>query len=212
MEQSGKLTGTPAKTYVKAAITVILILFAGKFVVKDALPYFGLDQEQFGRYWDVKWLLVGHISGGIVALAMGPFQFSKAFRNRYLNTHRWMGRIYLMAILVSVVFSTILAWTSSIKVNFSWALSLQMLAVAWFLTSGMAYLSVLKKRMIQHREWMIRSYIVTFGFVSFRFLNDSAFAYDLMNKFEERGPTIVWFCWTIPLLLAEVIMSWKRNK
>lgn len=211
MEKSTPLTQFKPKSYWRFGLTLFLILFAGKFVINDALPYFGFDKETFGHYWDYKWPLIGHISGGLLALAIGPFQFSTTFRNKFMTTHRWLGRIYLTAILIGTISSTYLAWTSAIRVNFSWAFGLQGLAFAWITTASMAYISVMRGRIIQHKEWMIRSYVVTFAFVTFRWLTDLPIAYQLMEKFEERGPTIIWLSWTIPLLLTEVVLSWKKK-
>jgi uncharacterized membrane protein len=199
------------KSLVTLGIILFLFLFAGRFIVKDALPYFGLDKETFGRYWDFKWPLIGHISGGLIALAMGPFQFSKTFRNKFMNAHRWMGRIYLTAILMGTISSTYLAWTSSYRVNFSWAFGLQSLAFAWIAAATMAYVSVMRGRILQHKEWMIRSYVVTFAFVTFRWLNELTIAKTLMPQFEERGPTLVWLSWTIPLLITEIVLNWKKK-
>jgi uncharacterized membrane protein len=195
----------------KFGIALFLFLFAGRFIVKDALPYFGFDKETFGNYWDFKWPLIGHISGGLLALAIGPFQFSKTFRNKFMNTHRWMGRVYLTAILLGSISSTYLSWTSSIRVNFSWAFALQCLAIAWITTAGMAYISVMRRRILQHKEWMIRSYVVTFAFVIFRFVNELTIARTLMPQFEERGPTIIWLSWAIPLLITELVLNWKKK-
>lgn len=197
--------------YLRLGLAIFLMLFAGTFIINDALPYFGFDKETFGRYWNYKWPLIGHISGGLVALALGPFQFSKRFRNKFMTTHRWLGRIYLTAILIGAISSTYLAWTSAFSINFSWAFGLQALAFAWILTASMAYFSVIRGRILQHKEWMIRSYVVTFAFVTFRWLNDSQIAHQLMNKFEERGPTLVWLSWTIPLLITEIAISWKKK-
>ncbi|MBX9785367.1 MAG: DUF2306 domain-containing protein [Chitinophagaceae bacterium] len=199
------------KSIVTLAIVLFLFLFAGRFIVKDALPYFGLDKETFGWYWDYKWPLIGHISGGLIALAMGPFQFSKTFRNKFISAHRWMGRIYLTAILIGTISATYLAWTSALRVNFSWAFGLQGLAFAWITTATMAYVSVMRKRIAQHKEWMIRSYVITFAFVSFRWFNELTVAKTLMPQFAERGPTIIWLSWTIPLLITEIVLSWKKK-
>ncbi|MDP3313946.1 SDR family NAD(P)-dependent oxidoreductase [Lutibacter sp.] len=57
--------------------------------------------------------------------------------------------------------------------------------------AAMAYISVRRKYIQQHREWMIRSYVLTFSFVTFRWLNELPIAINLMEKFEERGPTII---------------------
>lgn len=199
------------KSYLRFGLTLFLILFAGKFVINDALPYFGFEKATFGDYWDYKWPLIGHISGGLLALAIGPFQFWKTFRNKFMNTHRWLGRIYLTAILIGTISSTYLAWTSAYRVNFSWAFGLQGLAFAWITTASMAYISVMRGRILQHKEWMIRSYVVTFAFVTFRWLVDLQVAHQLMNKFGERGPTVIWLSWTIPLLLTEILLSWKKK-
>ena len=211
MEQSNLLARLRPKSYVRLGLTILLILFAGKFVINDALPYFGFDKATFDSYWDFRWPLIGHISGGLIALTLGPFQFWKSFRNKFINTHRWMGRIYLTAILIGTISATYLAWTSAIRVNFSWAFALQGLAFAWITTASMAYISVMRGRILQHKEWMIRSYVVTFAFVTFRWLTDLPIAHQLMNKFEERGPTIIWLSWTIPLLITEIVLSWKKK-
>jgi uncharacterized membrane protein len=211
MEKLNLSTQLNPKAYLRIGLTIFLILFAGKFVINDALPYFGLDKENFGSYWNYKWPLIGHISGGLLALTIGPFQFSKSFRNKFITTHRWLGRIYLTAILIGTISSTYLAWTSGYRVNFSWAFGLQGLAFAWIMTASMAYISVMRGRILQHKEWMIRSYVVTFAFVTFRWLQDLQIAHQLMNKFEERGPTIIWVSWTIPLLITEIKLSWKKK-
>lgn len=211
MKQSNIFILSKPKSYLRLGLTLFLILFAGKFIIKDALPYFGFEQETFGHYWDFKWMLVGHISTGLLALVLGPFQFWKTFRNKYLTVHRWLGRTYLTAILIGTICATSLAWTSALQVNFSWAFGLQGLAFAWITTATMAYLSVMRKRIQQHKEWMIRSYVVTFAFVTFRWLNELTIVKNLMPEFAERGPTIIWFSWTIPLLITEIILSWNKK-
>lgn len=211
MKQSNIFALTKPQSYLKLLMWIFLILFAGKFIIKDALPYYGFTKEAFGRYWDFKWGLIGHISGGLIALVLGPFQFWKAFRNKYLTIHRWMGKTYLIAILIGTLSSTYLAWTSAYRVNFSWAFGLQGLAFAWIATATMAYISVIRGRILQHKEWMIRSYVVTFAFVTFRWLNELSMVKNLMPEFEERGPTVIWFCWTVPLLLTEIVLSWNKK-
>jgi Predicted membrane protein (DUF2306) len=49
-------------------------------------------------------------------------------------------------------------------------LRIGLLAFAWITTASMAYISVMRGRILQHKEWMIRSYVVTFAFVTFRWL------------------------------------------
>lgn len=210
MKQSSLFILSNPKSYLRLILWLFLIAFAGRFVIKDALPYFGFTEDVFGRFWNYKWSLIGHVSGGLVALLIGPIQFWKAFRNKYLTIHRWLGRIYLIAILVGTISSIYLAWTTGLKIHWTWALALQGLGFAWIVTATMAYVSIRRKRIQQHKEWMIRSYVVTFAFVTFRFLNELPVLRELGN-FVERGPTEIWISWAIPLLVTEVILQCNRK-
>ena len=211
MEKINLLTQLKPKSYLRFGLLLLLILFVGKVTFQEILPYFSLNKESFGRFWDYKWPLVFHISCGLIAMIIGPFQFWKTFRSKYIKTHRMMGRIYLIAILIGTISATNLAWTSGYKISFSWAFGLQALAFAWISTALMAYISVIQGRIIQHKEWMIRSYVVTLGFFFFRILNNSEFVKSIIPEFKERGVTIIWFCWAIPLLITEIVLSWKKK-
>ncbi|RPA68633.1 DUF2306 domain-containing protein [Cyclobacteriaceae bacterium YHN15] len=187
-----------------------LIIFAGKFVINDALPYFGFDEEVYGRFWIMKWPLIGHISGGLIALTIGPFQFWTAFRNKYIKVHRVMGLTYLTAILIGTISSVNMALTTGIAVHWTWALSLIVLALAWISTTGMAFRFILLRRIQMHKEWMVRSYVVTFAFVLFRWLNSTPVFVE-MGNFIERGPTMIWVSWVIPLFVTEMILQWNKK-
>jgi hypothetical protein len=54
---------------------------------------------------------------------------------------------------------------------------------------------------------MIRSYVITYAFVVFRLIDESAVFAPLGV---ERFTTIAWLCWTVPLLFTEVLFAWKR--
>lgn len=210
MKQSTIFSISKPKGYLTLIFWIFIIVFGGSFILKDALPYFGFTEDILGRWWDYKWSLIGHISGGLLAISIGPFQFWKAFRNKYLKTHRWLGRIYLIAILIGTISATHLAWTTALKIHWTWAFALQGLAIAWIITAAMAYVSVLRKRIQQHKDWMIRSYVVTFAFVTFRWLTELPMVQEL-GSFVERGPTTIWVSWTIPLLITEVFINWNKK-
>ena len=210
MNQSNIFTPSKPRGYLALAIWLSIIAFGAKFVIRDALPYFGFNPDVFGYYWDYKWSLIGHISGGLLAITIGPFQFWKGFRTNYVKTHRTLGVIYLIAILIGSISATYLSWTSALSTHWTWAVSLQGLAFAWFCTVLMAYRAIRLHRYTIHKEWMIRSYVVTFGFVLFRWLNELAASYDL-GTFIERGPTIGWACWVIPLFITEMVLQWNKK-
>jgi uncharacterized membrane protein len=209
MEQIKIFSISKPQVLLKRALWIFLIAFAGKFIL-NVLPYFGFEKEVFQRYWDFKWWLMGHIVGGMLALVIGPFQFSETFRKKYLTAHRWFGRIYLTAILIGAISSTYLAWTSALAIHWTWALSLQCLAFAWVCTACMAYISIKLGRIQIHKEWMIKSYVVTFAFVTFRWLASLPPIAGLGN-FIERAPTLVWVSWVIPLFLTNIILQWNKK-
>jgi uncharacterized membrane protein len=188
---------------------VLLLAFSVKFVLK-ALLYFGLQKEVFQRYWNYKWWLLGHIVGGLVALVTGPFQFSQTFRKKYLALHRWLGRIYLTAILIGVISATYLSWTSALAIHWTWAVSLQCLGIVWICTGCMAYLSIRQGRIQAHKEWMIKSYVATFAFVSFRWIIGLP-AIVSLGSFIERAPTVLWVSWVIPLFVTNLILQWTKK-
>ncbi len=203
MKQSSIFSLSERYSHIRLIAWVFLVVFAGRFILKDALPYFGFEEAIFGKWWNYKWTLIGHISGGLLALTIGPFQFWKAFRNKYLTTHHWMGRIYLIAILIGVISSSYLAWTTGLKSSLNWAVALQGLAFAWIVTAAMAYISIMRGQIQQHKEWMTRSYVVTFAFVSFRWLNELPVLEEL------SGSTLIWMSWAIPLMITEIFLQWN---
>ena len=72
----------------------------------------------------------------------------------------------------------------------------------------MAYVAVRRGQIAAHREWVIRSYVVTYSFVNFRWIVELPFMAGLEL---ERFATAGWLCWTLPLLFAEIILQWRRT-
>ncbi len=77
-------------------------------------------------------------------------------------------------------------------------------------TTGLAFLSIISRKFIMHKEWMIRSYIVTFSFVSFRILVDYLPYQSWGLDMAEYYAAMLWSCWVFPLMVAEVIIQGRR--
>jgi uncharacterized membrane protein len=182
-----------------------VLLVAAWFVFHYVFHYYlNYNPAGFDPYWPKRgWLLV-HITCGMAALLIGPWQFSRRLRQRHLQLHRIMGRTYLIA----VACGSMAAFYLAIHTDFGWAFGTGLfgLGLAWVTTSGMAFYAI-KQRQIQiHREWMVRSYVVTFAFVTFRVFNDWGPTSHLM-PIGDRAITMAWACWAIPLLAAEVVLQ-----
>ena len=85
------------------------------------------------------------------------------------------------------------------------------LAIAWMVTTGMAFRAIKSRAIVQHREWMIRSYVVTFAFVFFRILVAVTESMGVGTVTERLG-VAAWFCWAVPLMLTEPVLQWRRVK
>jgi hypothetical protein len=185
----------------------VLAALIAHFYGRAVLNYAHFDPAHYHNLWKARWWLVGHLGGGSLALLLGPFQFSGWLRRRYVKSHRWMGRLYLCGVLVgsaSAVYMGLYAASSK-----AFGVALLYLALAWVVTTGMAYVAVLRRQFAAHREWMIRSYVVTFAFVLFRLLEDLNVYGSLGGEMQEV--MLVWVAWAVPLLIAEVVLQWRRT-
>jgi len=110
-------------------------------------------------------LLIPHTLCGMMALLIGPIQFSSRFRQSHLKIHRVLGRIYVLSVFIGAATGVALA---SGRPGFP---GTSMQAAAWVVCTTAALITARNRQIIQHRQWMARSYAVTFTFVSSRVLN-----------------------------------------
>jgi len=110
-------------------------------------------------------LLIPHTLAGMIALVAGPLQFSSRFRQRHLKFHRVLGRIYVICVFVGSFTGIALAAGRPGLPGTS------MQAAAWMVCTTAAFITARNRQIVQHRQWMARSYAVTFTFVSSRVLN-----------------------------------------
>ena len=201
------------KILVWAAILTLAVGFVLEYVFRYYLHYneaaFTDPIRGAANYWRMRGWLLLHMSGGMLALLSGPWQFWSGLRQRHMRIHRWTGRLFLTGVALGSTGAVQLA----VSTTFGWALgfSLLALALAWVSTAGMALYSILRGMVQTHKEWMVRAYGVTFAFVTFRVLNDYGPTSRLQPD-NDRAVTIAWACWTIPLLMTEIILQLRRMR
>ena len=110
-------------------------------------------------------LLIPHTLCGVIALLVGPIQFSSRLRQRHLKFHRVLGRIYVGCVFIGSFTGIALASGRPGLPGTS------MQAAAWIACTTAAFITARNRQIVHHRQWMIRSYAVTFTFVSSRVLN-----------------------------------------
>lgn len=146
--------------------------------------------------------LAMHLAGGSIALAAGAWQLNSQLRARRPSLHRWIGRVYVAAVLVGGVGAAILAPRSQEGIVTHWGFGL--LAVAWLGTTGVAYRAIRRRDLASHRRWMLRSYALTFAAVTLRIYLPLSQALGL--PFGPSYQVISWLCWVPNLLLVELLV------
>src|SRR6202161_2649560 len=110
-------------------------------------------------------LLIPHTLAGIFALLIGPVNFSSRIRQRHLQLHRTLGLIYVVSVFVGSFTGIALA------AGRPGLPGTTMQAAAWMVCTTAAFVAARNRQIAVHRQWMARSYAVTFTFVSSRVLN-----------------------------------------
>jgi hypothetical protein len=188
---------------VLGAPTVVALWFISGF----AVTYLTDEPTQFGIYWPRHQWLLAHIIAGMVALVAGPAQMWLGINRRAAIIHRVLGVLYVAAVSVSGAAAYYLAFHT----DFGWVFGMgfMSMASASMITTLLATIAIYLRRIEQHREWMIRSYVLTFSFVTFRVL-DQAMDIARVGTVIERKAVASWLAWTAPLFLTECVLQGRK--
>lgn len=207
-------TATSARVAGSDALKKLLLVAAAVgavfFVYRSVLPYVAWNETAYGYYWPYRLPLVAHISGGLIALLAGVWQVWTGLNTQSMSVHPWTGRLYVTGVLLGSLAAFVLAWTSALF-GLAWAVALTCLGVAWLATTGMALQAARKRNLLLHKQWMIRSYIVTFAFVAFRIVTDYL-PYEAWWGISrpDMSNAAIWPVWVMPLLAYELMLGRKR--
>jgi hypothetical protein len=148
--------------WVSLGLTTLFVFITSEvFLVTDYPMYHAYRLQVIAD----RHLLIPHALAGSFALLAGPLQFSSRFRRRHLKLHRVTGSIYLVSVFIGSFTGIALASGRPGLPGTSTQ------AAAWMVCATAAFLTARNRHFVQHRQWMIRSYAVTFTFVSSRVLN-----------------------------------------
>ena len=205
MATSTQLAPSSKRTRFKTLLWVLLGLTT-LFVFITSEVFLAADYPMYHAYRlqviADRLLLIPHTLSGCIALLAGPLQFSSRFRLRHLKFHRVLGRIYVVSVFIGAGTGVALAFGRPGFPGTSGQ------AAAWVICTTAAFLTARNRQIVKHREWMIRSYAVTFTFVSSRVLN-------LWPRYwSHLGDTLaavgVIAFTLISLLIVEVGLSWRE--
>lgn len=185
-----------------SALAVLTGLYPAVYFILD--PRFGLlstktDALLASTLYTIAFY--SHIVPGGIALLAGWSQFNSTFRNRHLQTHRTLGKIYVTCVLVSGTMGLCIAmhatggWPS--------VAAFSILAVLWLYTTSMAYRYIIRGDQRRHEIAMIFSYALCFAAVTLRIW--LFILIGITGDYFTAYPIAAWLCWVPNLLFAYFI-------
>lgn len=152
-------------------------------------------------------LLLAHTVGGTFMPGAGTLALYVGWTRRWRRWHKTIGYAYLGG----GSFGAIAALVLSIEPRhppMSVGVATGALAVVWLAFAAMALRAARNRRFDSHREWVVRSYVVTWTFVGCRM----AQMFPLFAPLGDEGVTAaVWLYWIAPILICEIVLQWKRG-
>ncbi|NND79629.1 MAG: DUF2306 domain-containing protein [Maribacter sp.] len=184
-------------------VFVVLAIAIGLY----PLTYFVVDRE-FGLLasksdellTDTLWKIgfYGHILLGGLALLIGWMQFSEKLRNANLKMHRNVGKLYVIAALISGLCAMYIALSATGGIIAT--LGFSALGIFWLFTTLRAYVAIRKKDITLHKGFMIYSYAACFAAVTLRiWLPILNIAFD---DFVIAYRIVAWLCWVPNIIFA----------
>lgn len=164
-----------------------------------------LDSHSFlrQRYAPIPWLMLAHGVPGALALVLGVFQFSTRLRQRHLQLHRVLGRIYFGSALISAPVAVAVAIKLPIP-TLLMASTIQ--ALGWLMATATAVYCARIGKIQQHREWMIRGYAFAAVFVVVRVI----LAIPSVERMGVLGiATVVWSVIAVAAFLPSFLIAWQ---
>ncbi|WP_051776074.1 DUF2306 domain-containing protein [Paenibacillus tyrfis] len=152
-----------------------------------------------------------HIVTALLALVIGPFQlFLEPAGMKRRSRHLLLGYTYVLSITISGLVNLFLAWHAT----GGWVSGhgFFVLDVLWMAATFMAVHKISINDVQAHKEWMLRSYALTFAAVTLRLwlpllitLNHGSFA--------PSYQIVAWLCWVPNLIFIKTLirLRWKRS-
>jgi len=199
-----------AKGFARFGLYVMTILAVGVAIHAmryDAVPmnvYLGVDDAIRSVIARVPVQALTHILFGPIALLTGPWQFFADLRAKHRAVHRWNGRVYVTACLISGCGALFTAPFASGGIVAS--IGFTMLALSWLGTTFAGWRLAVARNLPLHRILMRFSYALTFAAVTLRLQIPLGFIFLGFTSYREMSVWLAYTCW-IPNVVAVALYT-----
>jgi Predicted membrane protein (DUF2306) len=155
-------------------------------------------------------LTLVHIIPGLALVLLIPWQFSLTFRARYLQAHRWIGRISMgLGLVISASAFVLLGKPVG---GFAEVTAILVFNTIFLVSLVKAYLNIRQRRVAQHREWIIRAMSVAVGVATVRPIMGAFFATSRWSGMtpEQFFGIAFWIGFTLTFVVGEAWIRYTR--
>lgn len=183
-------------------ISTLDILFDPTFSERDPTSF-----EE--RYSVNPYATLFHIIPGFLFMVLGPLQFIESIRTRWIQFHRWAGRVYVVSALLTAVGAVVLTFNLPVFGTFTATVATLFFVTLFILSLVKGYLHARRWEIALHREWMIRGFALGLSVSTLRVqLELLRWLFDL--SFVEAWDTAIWLSFVVTLLIAEAWINITR--
>lgn len=192
------------------------VTFFSLLLIRNTIPYFSFSRDfSFIQERAVLFLkpvysfsFYLHIFAGMFCIGTALLQFSSLILKKRRAIHVWSGRIYVMVVLLLGA-PTGLYMSFFAKGGFAERGLFMFMAISWFFFTIKGFSSILKKQVLAHKIWMMRSYAMALTAVTFRVYYIILYLYDIPLKMNYE--VSLWISVTGNLMIAEYLI-YRKSK
>jgi len=196
-----------AYTVLSIGCFLMLRTIVGYTSFRDDVQFLALKQAYIhNMVWKTAFYI--HVFSAVVALLAGFTQFSSQLLRDNPQVHRLIGKIYVANILF-INFPAGLIMGIYANGGLPGKTAFLILDVLWFAFTLKAFLCAKNKRFVDHKNYMIRSYALTFSAITLRtwkLILSNLFTIDLAELYVIDA----WLGFVPNLIIAEIII--RKNK
>ncbi len=197
-----------SKSVVKFLFWSVIVGLTFYFIVSKAVSYLtnGIPEYFGATLMNAELWFYLHIAGGATAILIGPLQFWKTFRLKYVQLHRTLGKIYIISSVISVLCLVRIFPREGLTPMLP---SQILVTTLWFLSTIAAWWTIKRKNVKAHRQFMARSYLFAFYFVAVRmidYVGKKFFGFTHEDKVWLANSD--WAVWVVPFIILEIYQSW----
>lgn len=197
---------TTARRWGWALFWLTVAITAAWFLV-DSFHFIATREAPTGEtFWGRRIWYFAHVALAIPVLLIAPIQFAASVRGRWPWLHRALGRTYLAASLFAGLFALYLGGTIAAQET---QVPLTLFAAVWIGFVLIAWQAARRRRFDLHRAFVIRATAIALSFVWVRMMAaGDGLLLGFIENAELRATTRGWLSFVLPLLAAELWLSW----